>query len=82
MVPPCDQYWPDEVQGPVYYGQLIVNTISESVMSDYVNRVMEIKLVRSSLFCEKEFTSFSLAHLSRRLTINLSLSRRLCMGVL
>lgn len=44
VVPPCDQYWPDEVQGPVYYGKLIVNTLSESVMSDYVTRVIEIKL--------------------------------------
>ena len=42
---PVDQYWPDEVQGPVYYGKMIVQTKSESVLSDYVTRVMEIQLV-------------------------------------
>ncbi|KAK3598811.1 hypothetical protein CHS0354_007413 [Potamilus streckersoni] len=39
----CDKYWPD-VNEPVYYGELIVNVTSESILSDYIIRVIELKL--------------------------------------
>ncbi|KAL3882876.1 hypothetical protein ACJMK2_029179 [Sinanodonta woodiana] len=39
----CDKYWPD-VNEPVYYGDLIVNVTSESILCDYIIRVIEIKL--------------------------------------
>ena len=41
----CDAYWPEVVQEPVYSGDLILNVQSESVLSDYVIRIIELKLV-------------------------------------
>lgn len=40
----CDEYWPEVVQEPVYSGDLILNVQSESTLSDYVIRIIEIKL--------------------------------------
>ena len=40
-----DQYWPEQVQESVHYGDLEVNMLSESVLSGYITRVMEVKLV-------------------------------------
>lgn len=40
----CDPYWPEKIQTPVYYGDLEVITLSESVLSGYITRVMEVKL--------------------------------------
>lgn len=39
-----DQYWPEQVQESVHYGDLEVNMLSESVLSGYITRVMEVKL--------------------------------------
>ncbi|KAL3882797.1 hypothetical protein ACJMK2_029104 [Sinanodonta woodiana] len=39
----CDKYWPD-VKEPVYYGELVVNVTSESIIHDYVIQVIEITL--------------------------------------
>lgn len=44
LVQTFDPYWPDEVQGPVYYGEIIVRLQSESVMTDHVIRKIEIQL--------------------------------------
>ncbi|KAL4233512.1 hypothetical protein ACF0H5_008193 [Mactra antiquata] len=39
----CDKYWPD-VSEPVYYGDLVVSVSSESNLSDYTIRIIEVKL--------------------------------------
>lgn len=44
----CDEYWPEVVQEPVYSGDLIVNVQSESVLSDYIIRVIELKLKKET----------------------------------
>ncbi|XP_061176129.1 tyrosine-protein phosphatase 10D-like [Saccostrea echinata] len=40
----CDIYWPETTREPVYYGDLVVETESESTLPDYVLRVMSVKL--------------------------------------
>lgn len=40
----CDQYWPEEVHEPIYYGDLIISIDSESTLPDYVIRVISVQL--------------------------------------
>ncbi|XP_069132606.1 tyrosine-protein phosphatase 10D-like isoform X1 [Argopecten irradians] len=40
----CDQYWPEEVSEPVFFGDLIVRIDSESTLPDYVIRVISMQL--------------------------------------
>ncbi|KAK3598813.1 hypothetical protein CHS0354_007415 [Potamilus streckersoni] len=41
----CDKYWPD-VNEPVYHGELIVNVSSESILGDYIIRVIQLRLAQ------------------------------------
>ena len=45
VVETFDPYWPDEVQGPVLFGDVVVTAKSETVLADYAIRVMEAKVV-------------------------------------
>lgn len=38
----CEQYWPERVQEPIYFGEIIVNMRSESVLADHVHRLIEL----------------------------------------
>ncbi|XP_021372257.1 tyrosine-protein phosphatase 10D-like isoform X2 [Mizuhopecten yessoensis] len=40
----CDQYWPEVVSEPFYFGDLIVRIDSESNLPDYVIRVISLQL--------------------------------------
>ena len=44
----CDPYWPEKIQSPVHYGDIEVALLSESVLTGYITRVMEVKLVRTT----------------------------------
>ena len=60
LVQTFDPYWPDEVQGPVYYGEIIVRLQSESVMTDHVIRKIEIQLVSLILILLELYRRYSL----------------------
>ncbi|XP_062587931.1 phosphatidylinositol phosphatase PTPRQ-like [Saccostrea cucullata] len=40
----CDIYWPGTTRETVHYGDLVVETESESIFPDYILRVMSVKL--------------------------------------
>ena len=45
----CEKYWPDEGEQEIY-GDLVVQVRSQSVLPDYIIRVIDVKLV-SLRFC-------------------------------
>lgn len=40
----CEKYWPDEGEREMY-GDLVVQVRSQSVLPDYIIRVIDVKLV-------------------------------------
>ena len=41
----CEKYWPDQVQEPVFAGELVINMRSESALSDHFIRIIEVTYV-------------------------------------
>ena len=42
----CEMYWPENTNEPKQYGDLVVETVSNSTVNFYDFRIFKIKLVR------------------------------------
>jgi len=43
----CEQYWPDTLEEPAAYGDLVVTKRAESVLPEYTSRIFDIQMVSS-----------------------------------
>jgi len=43
----CEQYWPETVEKPAAYGDLVVTKRAESVLPEYTIRILDIQMVSS-----------------------------------
>jgi len=41
----CEQYWPDTLEKPAAYGDLVVTKRTESVLPGYTIRILDIQMV-------------------------------------
>lgn len=45
----CEMYWPENIHEPKQYGDLVVETVSNSTVNFYEFRIFKIKLVSTVL---------------------------------